>query len=334
MNKGYYYKLGSKILNYKLGNKVIGFMLGLSLCVPALASAQMPENEPEDTIVENGLIYDVYADSVVVVGMSRNARTTVSDVVIPETIDGREVVSVGEKAFSNDTRLQSVIFPYTLRSIASQAFEGCSSLMALSLPDRIEQVGDSAFMGCSELKELFLPESLTRVSTAAFADCRGLMSIELPGVTDISDEAFSSCTSLNTVYAGSSLQNVGDRAFSGCEALTEWYAGEDAVDPPVFSATAFEGVPDRSVELHAPHTLADYAQRQIWESLPDLYPVFMSEVLFDDVTLFNDLADDMYDDNVPVEYYSINGLRMTSDNMRPGVYIIRRGNHVTKSVKH
>lgn len=60
-----------------------------------------------------------------------------TDVVVPETIDGLAVTSVGYKAFASCTSLTSVELPDNLTSIGNSSFYRCSSLTSIKLPDSL-----------------------------------------------------------------------------------------------------------------------------------------------------------------------------------------------------
>ena len=50
------------------------------------------------------------------------------DVVIPDTIDGKNVISIGKKAFVGSWNLRSINIPDSVTEIDSMAFYGCAGL--------------------------------------------------------------------------------------------------------------------------------------------------------------------------------------------------------------
>ena len=83
--------------------------------------------------------------------------------VIPETIKGKPVTSIGLSAFWDCTNLTSVIIPEGVTSIGDQAFWGCRSLTNVTLPNSITNIGNLAFHHCSSLPNVTIPDSVTSI---------------------------------------------------------------------------------------------------------------------------------------------------------------------------
>ena len=71
--------------------------------------------------------------AVVITGLVDTYKTL--EVVVPDEIDGRPVVAVGEDAFAYCFSLTSVSLPKGLQTLGKSAFNNCSSLTSVSLPD-------------------------------------------------------------------------------------------------------------------------------------------------------------------------------------------------------
>ena len=97
------------------------------------------------------LDYKKYKDYVEVTG----GGSDVTEIVIPETVDGLPVKSIGAKAFINCTYLASITIPDSVTSISYSAFEGCSSLTSITIHDSVTFISYSAFDGCSALTIYF-----------------------------------------------------------------------------------------------------------------------------------------------------------------------------------
>ena len=101
---------------------------------------------------------------------------------------------IGEKAFTDCSRLTSLTLPVGITSIGYDAFAYCSGLTSLTLPAGITSIGEYAFSGCSGLTSLNLPAGITSIDKYAFLDCSGLTSLTLPaGITSIGSYAFEDC---------------------------------------------------------------------------------------------------------------------------------------------
>ncbi|MBO4463519.1 MAG: C10 family peptidase [Prevotella sp.] len=118
------------------------------------------------------------------------------DVVIPETVEGYRVSSIGLGAFSG----------------------GCPDLQSISLPEGIITIPVICFFGCSNLKSIKLPSTVTTIKNGAF-QCSGLVEFRAnEGLKVIEGNAFYSCTSLKNVYISKTVTDIHDDAFAYCTA--------------------------------------------------------------------------------------------------------------------
>ena len=120
-----------------------------------------------------------------------DCETGAEKVVIPDTIDGKSVTSIGEFAFFDCTSLTSITIPDSVTCIEWYAFQGCTSLTSIKIPDSVTEIGSSAFSGCKSLTSITIPNSVTSIGEFAFYDCTSLTSITIPNsVTSIGSNAF------------------------------------------------------------------------------------------------------------------------------------------------
>ena len=128
---------------------------------------------------------------------------------------------IGEKAFTDCSRLTSLTLPVGITSIGYDAFAYCSGLTSLTLPAGITSIGEYAFSGCSGLTSLTLPAGITSIDKYAFLDCSGLTSLTLPdGITSIGSRAFYGCSGLTSLTLPAGITSIGDDTFYGCSGLT------------------------------------------------------------------------------------------------------------------
>lgn len=162
----------------------------------------------------------------------------VTDVVIPETIDGKTVTEIGSNSFSNNYKLISVTIPNTVINIQNSAFYQCAFLVEINLPENLRSIGAGAFEGCSKLSTITLPSSLESLLNAAFKNCSALTHIRIPksitrwgfdtfmdsgletiefegGLSSIGDTAFAG-TNISEVVLPGSIEAIGDGAFGAC----------------------------------------------------------------------------------------------------------------------
>lgn len=110
------------------------------------------------------------------------------------------VNAVGEGAFSNCSKLKSVVLPKGLKELKKSLFSGCSALEAISIPDSVKTLGEGVFSGCAALKEVKISGEVTVIPKNAFSGCTALESVSIPAsVTAIKEAAFDGCTALKNV---------------------------------------------------------------------------------------------------------------------------------------
>lgn len=110
------------------------------------------------------------------------------------------VNAVGEGAFSNCSKLKSVVLPKGLKELKKSLFSGCSALEAISIPDSVKTLGEGVFSGCAALKEVKIPGEVTVIPKNVFSGCAALESVSIPAsVTAIKEAAFDGCTALKNV---------------------------------------------------------------------------------------------------------------------------------------
>ena len=147
------------------------------------------------------------------------------------------ITSIGYDAFAYCSGLTSLTLPAGITSIGEYAFYGCSGLTSLTLPAGITEIGESTFSDCSGLTSLTLPDGITSIGISAFAYCSGLTSLNLPaGITSIGDDTFYGCSGLTSLTLPAGITSIGEYAFSGCSGLTSLTlpAGITSIDKYAF----------------------------------------------------------------------------------------------------
>ena len=130
-----------------------------------------------------------------------------SYIKIPDTIEGKPVTVIGEKAFYGQTRLREVTLPNQLKVIGRAAFEGCSNLRGIEIPDTVIKIDEKAF--CNNVRLSYVAfgsnSQLKSIGSGAFEKCAQLLRMELPAsLTELSGSAFAGTTNLTafSVQAG------------------------------------------------------------------------------------------------------------------------------------
>ena len=119
-------------------------------------------------------------------------------ITVPDKIENKTVSSIGDFAFTGQTRLREVNLPRGLKKIGLNAFANCSNLLTISIPDGVEEIGENTFANDSRLNSVTFGQSskLKTIGDFAFQNC-GLFNFELPAsVESVNGSAFVGCTRL------------------------------------------------------------------------------------------------------------------------------------------
>lgn len=127
--------------------------------------------------------------------------------------------------------VSSIYLPSALTHIGTYAFYAFASLKEISFPTALSSIGEGAFKS-SGLTKVVLPYKIKTVQAQTFCECDALESIEFKTVTygsegetvsegpsEICDNAFEFCSSLESVVFPKTLKSIGNEVFSNCLAL-------------------------------------------------------------------------------------------------------------------
>lgn len=182
------------------------------------------ENEIVNNYVQNeqgDIFYFEMIDTETVELTGFKGPDTPHAVAIPETLDGKSVVSIDAQAFYYSSCINALTIPASVTSIGKYAFAGCAALTALTIPSTVVSIGEGAFSKCSALASVTVESgSLATIPYVCFIDCSSLTALTIPAtVTTIDRAAFSGCTALETVVIPEGTAVIGVQAFHGCEKL-------------------------------------------------------------------------------------------------------------------
>lgn len=91
-----------------------------------------------------------------------------TDVVIPATLDGYPVVSVGYYAFENNDILKTVTIGNNVTTIGEYAFANCDYLVLVNIGNSVESIESYAFRSCGDLNTVMLGENIRLIESFAF----------------------------------------------------------------------------------------------------------------------------------------------------------------------
>lgn len=223
-----------------------------SATLPVLqASALWGEDYTEGTY--EALTYRAYSNRIEII----DCDEVVTEVVIPEEIDGLPVTVIASEAFYNCKYLSSITLPDTILSIRDYAFSDCRLFTSITIPKNVINIGVDICRSCDSLTEFIvddentafssldgvlfnkdkttllqcpktksgeytIPNGVEIISTKAFANCQSLRFINIPdSVSQLGEEAFYQCYFLRRITLPENITYIPNRAFYYCSSLAE-----------------------------------------------------------------------------------------------------------------
>lgn len=239
---------------------------------------------------------------------------------IREAIVPNSVTSLGVVAFSHCTKLARVSLSDNIVTIEGSTFQECENLAEIKLPQSLATIGSYAFYGCCALQSISLPNTLTELEDRTFGGCCSITSIILPeSLQRIRKEGFLGCSSLKYLFINSPELIIDDKAFADCN-LTDVY--NSAITPRKSEQNIFDSYTYNRATLHVrEESLSTFKNTIPWG--------LFNNIVSHDFSGFSDIEND--EDTIG-EVYTANGIRVgnSTENLAPGIYIVRRSNDVQK----
>ena len=113
-----------------------------------------------------------------------------TEIVIPSWYEGRTITALGENFAYQDTAIEKVTIPGTIKNIPQNSFYYCTKLKEANFNEGLLTIGSQAFDGC-KLEKVTIPSTCTTINSRAFDDNSSLYHIYIPeSVTSIGSYAF------------------------------------------------------------------------------------------------------------------------------------------------
>ena len=177
-------------------------------------------------------------------------------IILPGTINGLPVTTIGADAFNTCASLTSVTIPNSISSIAGFAFNSCTSLKDMTIPNSVTNIADWAFAFCTSLTNMTIGSGVAGIGSEVFNNCTSLAAITVNAnnpayssvagvlfnknqtrliqypfagagtytvpnsVTNIGTNAFLHCAKLASITLDTNLTGIGSEAFFQCQLLT------------------------------------------------------------------------------------------------------------------
>lgn len=133
-------------------------------------------------------------------------------VIIPKTINGMPVISIGELAFA-ESKFSEIILPDSLIAIMDHAFDECENLTHIDLPNGLMYIGEMAFSG-SGLKYISFPDNLREISVACCSCCLNLDYVKIGNKIEKIDIYAFEATNINRIVIPENVKYISGQAFS------------------------------------------------------------------------------------------------------------------------
>ena len=217
--------------------KLLAVMLAVLMLLSAVAcsgdtnaddlTAVKPKGESLVTtfVAETGTYTYDYIDNAHIYITKYEGKDAKHELVIPATMNDKNVVAIEDGAFANLSNITAVTVPASVEKIGEYAFASCKELKTVKLPAGLTELEKGAFFGCSALTTVTFTETdnakLTAIGEGVFSECSALTSINLPAsVKEIGKGAFFKCSALTAIALPAGLEKIAQQAFHQCIALT------------------------------------------------------------------------------------------------------------------
>ncbi|MCH5184144.1 MAG: leucine-rich repeat protein [Oscillospiraceae bacterium] len=165
--------------------------------------------------------YTVYNDEAIITGYNGNG----GDVIIPPTLGGYPVTTIGSRAFDRKDKITYIFIPDSVIEIERSAFAYCTNLKTVILGSNIRTIGEHAF-AYSGLTVLHIPSSVTEIGGGFVASCENLTEIavaddnewyHLQGNCLIETKTNVLVQGFNNTTIPNGITTIGYAAFEGCD---------------------------------------------------------------------------------------------------------------------
>lgn len=176
-----------------------------------------------------------------------------SNLVIPNHIDGTVITRIEDNAFAGCKKLDSVTISSSIKQIGASAFADCTNLKKVDYFEGLERIDEYAFSNCTNLT--FFGPAYTYKDIDAEGKTVVPDRIILPNsLEELHSKAFKSCKKIRIVRVGSNVVKMDDDVFNGSGVNTIYIANSEGSllgSPWKYTEDVVTGtlVPDTSVTI-------------------------------------------------------------------------------------
>jgi len=249
----------------------------------------------------------------------------IANLEIPATVTNGgvtyQVTGIGAQVFMSNATLTTVKMANSITYIGDKAFFSATKITSIQLSDSIRKIGLWGLRALNALTELELPEALESIPVGMCWGNTKLKGITIPDrVKFISENAFASCSALDTIQLGASVDSLAQKAFA--------YVGNTkklicrAPVPPVCGEKALGNIKVATCPLYVREkSLAAYQKTAPWSTFAKILPYDPSGSLDDKLFVVAGIGYEMLSkENKTVGVAKIDTLVYTGEiNIRPTV---------------
>ena len=273
---------------------------------------------------------------------------------------GNGLTAIGDEAFSGCNALTEVILPPSVETIGASVFDGNSKLTSIIMGHKVTTIGEKAYNLCPAQTVSITAQTPPTAPDNTFSNYTGSLYVQGQQAADAYYDADYCWYQFEgqVMIEPTEFKVEGDKTLNGKPGdtfqLKATLYPTDVTLPQVFwrstnpdiATVDANGLVTLHADLSEVMTMAegddDATARSckiVAESLYADGPV--AEFTVEDVnssviSAGNDSNDGAIDYSAPYEVYSINGMKVadTTDDLAPGIYIIRQGKNVEKVALH
>lgn len=267
---------------------MLAFVMGVSLVFGGVSFsnvASATETVEGDKIYEGMFTYKVDGDHAVVIKAIDDPWVT--EITVPETIEGLPVTSVSVRAFQDLRYLKKLTIQAKITYLGDATIAESSAIEEVNLLDTIEdmhnsvrlnrrlkkinipknlKVIDNCFYGLPSLEEIEIPEGVERIERS-FMYCDALEKVTIPNGCCVKSSSFNSCHSLLAMeFKGNSVYEDG---LQDCPLVTAYLPGNK--DEAEFSEVKLQekGVASKMESAPDIHMISGTAEGYLYKLSPD-----------------------------------------------------------------
>lgn len=183
-----------------------------------------------------------------------DGKTMPKKLIIPQEIDGKTVLAIGDDFVAMQEGIEEVVLPDTIEYIGVSAFNSCENIKKIVLPSALESLGIFAFTNCISLVDITsfspnfvaedaviynhdksvllfapavtnfsIPNDVVKIEEYSFYYNKNINFVKIPdSVTFIGEGAFGDCSKLSVVqFEGDGLKEIDSFGFANCKNLTK-----------------------------------------------------------------------------------------------------------------